>query len=138
MTNLEFYKKEIQEKYFAFAMRLKHSKGRYDLADAIYEVCRKPKGKKFILDWFLEEHKEPILDEVEKKYLRAVIRPFKNKKEVVITIIKVDMRGVENLEINIKRDYDFETTLYFPPFEKDTMYKGMELGKEYILEELGL
>ena len=41
----------------------------------------------FSADWW-EEYKEDILDEEEKKYLRAVIKPFRNR---VKYIKKVDM-----------------------------------------------
>lgn len=32
-----------------------------------------------ILSWLDMEHKEPILDDAEKKYLSAVIRPFRDR-----------------------------------------------------------
>lgn len=79
MTNLEFYKEEIKEKYKNFMRTTSQPYGRYDLADALYEVCWKRTGKKNIIDWLCEEHKEPILDEEEKEYLSAVIRPFRNR-----------------------------------------------------------
>lgn len=37
--------------------------------------------KKQAMQWLLSEYKEPVLDEVERKYLSDVIRPF--RKEVV-------------------------------------------------------
>lgn len=73
-----------------------------------------------------------ILDDVEKEYLSAVIKPFKNRISDIV-----------------KRKYDIEesyivihinngSSIYFPNFKKGTMYKGMEIGREYSLEELGL
>ena len=81
------------------------------------------------------EAKPEILDEIEKRYLRGVIRPFRDK---VKTIRKTDntMNGKDNeyLTITLKE----EPNMDFPNFEPNTMYKGMELYKEYTLKELGL
>ena len=80
--------------------------------------------------WLDQEHVEPILDEAEKKYISAVIRPFRN----------------DEMRICKKNDGDYEEYIFFageksfylPNFEAGTMYKGMELGRGYMLEELGL
>ena len=78
----------------------------------------------------LYEHKE-ILDEKEKKYLSAVIRPFKGKVDY---IKKFDITGKEFIYIHLKNNEDID----FPYFKKGTMYKGMKLDKRYTLKELGL
>lgn len=79
------------------------------------------------------ENKE-ILDEAEKRYLRGVIRPFKDK---VKYIKKCNFSDTENIKIGIKKNsYIWEIRL--PPFEKDMMYKNMEDDKQYTLEELGI
>lgn len=81
-----------------------------------------------------EEEKE-ILDEAERKYLESVIKPFRKRVE---RIRKSDYgRKGEYIEI---RYYEGGciASLLFPNFKKGTMYKGMELGKKYTLEELGL
>lgn len=39
-------------------------------------------------------------------------------------------------ENELKRDVFYIFSL--PPFKKETLYKGMEVGKYYTLEELGL
>lgn len=72
-----------------------------------------------------------ILDDVEKEYLSAVIRPFKDK---VIYIIKWDCAIGEYITIGISND----AAITFPNFKKGTMYKGMEADKKYTLKELGL
>ena len=82
--------------------------------------------------------KKPILGEVEKEYLSNIIKPFRNK---VISIAKLDseeMNGyeyicIEHLEVCSDRD-----CINLPCFKKGTIYKGMEVDKEYTLEELGL
>ena len=78
---------------------------------------------------------KPILDDAEKKYLSAVIKPFRNK---VYAIAKYD-DGADNyyIQIAIKQNVYFEY-IDLPYFKKGTMYKGMELKKEYTLEQLGL
>ena len=88
-------------------------------------------------NWLNSEYKEHILDEVEKEYLKAVIKPFKKH---VKTIMKAkQVATLYAITIDIEEKYNYETFLQFPPFEKSSeMYKGMELGKEYTLKELGL
>ena len=78
------------------------------------------------------EHKEEILDEAEKRYLRGVIRPFRDK---IKYIIKVKSSYDNNFYIRIVLNNDVST---LPYFKKNTMYKGMKIDKEYALEELGL
>ena len=140
MTNLEFYKEEIWD---ILTKRLQHSPEESVVYSSLTECYKKHTDATVVrlidlISWACEEHKEPILTEEEKEYLNAVIKPFKNKEEVAIVISKVAMCGVESLEISIKRNFDFETILCFPPFEKDTMYKGMKPNKCYTLKELGL
>lgn len=92
---------------------------------------------KKLTEWANSEYKKPILDEVEKEYLKAVIKPFKKH---VKTIVKAkQVATLYAITIDIEEKYNYETFLQFPPFEKSSgMYKGMELGKRYTLEELGL
>lgn len=78
------------------------------------------------------ESKSEILDEVEKRYLRNVIRPFRDK---VKAISLITAGGKSDCYINIELE---DETIYLPDFEINTMYKGMKLEKEYTLEELGL
>ena len=91
-------------------------------------------------DW--ELYKESILDDEEKAYLSAVIKPFKKR---VINIEKrkiYDFDGKSYYDIQIRINslyYDLPEYLAFPIFAKDSnMYKGMEDFKEYTLKELGL
>ena len=76
-----------------------------------------------------------ILDDAEKKYLSAVIKPFRNK---VYAIAKYD-NGDDNYYIQIMiKQYVYFEYIDLPYFKKGTMYKGMELKKEYTLDQLGL
>lgn len=79
------------------------------------------------------EYKPEILDEVEKRYLGNFIRPFKDSVE---TIRRLYSPTKEKDYIQVRYKDDRPTNL--PYFESDTMYKKMEINKNYTLEELGL
>lgn len=81
------------------------------------------------------EAKVEILDEAEKRYLRDVIRPFRDRVRSIEKFIF--STGRAKIGITVKND-DSYWYINLPPFEKDTMYKNMEEDKEYTLEELGL
>lgn len=74
---------------------------------------------------------KPILDDKEKEYLSAVIRPWRKK---VIHIKKSGTEKSEYLSINIREPFG----VMLPYFKAGTMYKGMELDREYSLEELDI
>ena len=77
------------------------------------------------------EYKPEILDETEKRYLRGVIRPFRDK----VTYIRkfVYSTGDAKIDIVVENWY-----ICLPTFPKNQMYKNMEDDKKYTLEELGL
>ncbi len=85
---------------------------------------------KKLTEWANSKYKEPILDEVEKEYLSAVIKPFRDK---VTGILKGD-NGSEFIRISVENDGAFR----LPYFKKGSMYKNMKTNKKYKLEELGL
>ena len=78
------------------------------------------------------ERKEEILDEVEKKYLADVVRPFRSKVRSVYKMASI-CSNKEFICIQL-RDENFT----LPYFEKGTMYKEMQTGKRYTLEKLGI
>ena len=82
--------------------------------------------------WLLEEYKESILDEKERKYLSAVIKPFK-VRWIIKHITKNECE--EYVEIVFE---DIHSDILFPNFKTGTMYKGMEAEKRYTPKELGL
>lgn len=75
-----------------------------------------------------------ILDDKEKEYLRAVIRPFRNEIKSICKTKSCSFSDFEYLAIDFK-DNDF---MNFKIFKKGTMYKGMQANKEYTLKELEL
>lgn len=83
-------------------------------------------------NWLEQEYKPPILDDVEKTYLSAVIKPF--RKDVRSITKQKNDEGYEWLRIIVEDN----KPLVLPGFKKGTMYKGMHAYKEYTLKELGL
>lgn len=81
----------------------------------------------------LFERKEEILDEVEKRYLTEVIRPFRKRIQFI-------QKKKEITEINpyIRIVCEDNDNLVFPYITDNSMYKGMEVNKKYTLKELGL
>lgn len=75
-----------------------------------------------------------ILNRKEKKYLKNVLKPFKDR---FIIIRKVNRDEIEFISIILKKGKSFEYA-YLPSFEKNTLFKNMELNKQYTLKELGL
>lgn len=78
---------------------------------------------------------KPILDEAEKRYLSNVIKPFRSEVKYIVKRNENKSEYFEDIRVVFEGRY---STLYFPYFEKGTMYKGMETDKEYSLDDLGL
>lgn len=78
------------------------------------------------------EVQDPMLDETERKYLSGVIRPFKDR----VRYIQKIAYSLEEKEFIVI--VCISGNIIFPYFKKGSMYKNMELNKEYTLEELGL
>ena len=80
------------------------------------------------------EYNTEILDETEKKYLKNLLRPFKNR-DVVITKSSTYANGRKEEYLHIGMD-NYDTEIFLPNFKANTMYKGMELDIDYTLQEL--
>lgn len=131
-TNLEHYKNKLKPIFqnFGFVPELmcKHIEQEVD------ESISKLKGEYYtdiILDWMSDPYKAPILDDVEKDYLSAVIKPFR-KRIKYIAIWDIDSKPFVHIELS------GGDCMNFPNFKANTMYKGMEPKKRYTLDELGL
>ena len=89
-----------------------------------------------LLIGYTEIIKKPILDDIERRYLSNIIKPFRDR---VVSIVKYDdYDRCEYIVIKYRNINGYTGRMYFPNFEKDTMYKGMKANKKYTLEELGL
>ena len=89
--------------------------------------------KERFLKWLLEECKEPVLDDAEKEYLSAVIKPFRKMIAYIVKAQDFD-DGKQCIRIILQNG----DGMHFPYLDDDAMYKGMEVNKEYSLKELGL
>ena len=78
------------------------------------------------------EIENSILDEVEKKYLRGVIKPFRDRVRFIRKNDYLD--GSEYLSFYMTDEPSWSMSL----FKRGSMYKNMELNKKYTLEDLGL
>lgn len=137
MTNAEWMIKsgykfsdlELEDRGSEFKIYLKDNAiGQYPQGFTMYEAAMK---------WLDMEHKEPILDDAEKKYLSAVIKPFRNDVKYIIkieSIYRLPDDGAEYIKICMCSDEEIN----LPYFRYGTMYKGMEPNRRYTLEELGL
>lgn len=135
---------DIHQGFFEDGFAIKEDDGRgfprwvFRLEDIEYVVKQKHfkslpnnyTGTIEVENGFIQE--KEILDEAEKRYLKAVIRPFKNR---VINIVKENCCD-GNCYISISLNNAEE--IFLPNFKKGTMYNGMEEDKEYTLKELRL
>lgn len=102
--------------------------GRDDCGDC---DCKECCIKSF--EWLNQEYKDPILDDVEREYLSAVIKPFRKKVDHIVKRTSTqEEQYIRIVLCNLER-------INFPYFNKNTgMYKRMEADRLYSLEELGL
>lgn len=136
MLNIEKYKDEIIEEYRNLLKNFDIDGNGNRINKAIQTVafkhCRKVlRGTSITFRWLFEEYEEPVLDNVERKYLSAVIKPFKGDVDYICKRLN---HGGYYIAI-VSNGSDVMKLPYFPNNE---MYKGMELDRRYKLRELGL
>lgn len=129
-TNLEQYKRELAKIFYQ----------EYGNPAAIFgkiktncdSNIRSNYGETYmydVLDWMSQPCKECTLSDTERKYLSAVIRPFR-KDVVAISKFKTWDNRSQYIHIEMKSNYSSS----LPVFPKGTMYKGMEDGRYYSLK----
>ena len=117
VSTLEFKLTKSGLLYWSNALQMwERSRAIEELLIGQYEIIKIPK---------------PILDEKEKEYLSAVIKPFRDK---VISISKKSANYGEFIDILI----DEAENINLPYFKPGKMYQGIGVNREYTLEELGL
>lgn len=79
------------------------------------------------------QFRKDVLDETERRYLKAVFSPFRNRG-VRVTKLKLPCSSNYYLWARLE-DGDY---LAFPSFPAGAMYNGIELHQRYSLEELGI
>ena len=92
-------------------------------------LCNLLNGK-----WELVKIPKPLLTEEEREYLSYIIKPFRDEIEYIHKFTCPN--STKEYLMGFIKDIGYHLEL--PPFVKGTMYCGIELGKEYTLEELGL
>lgn len=90
------------------------------------------------LNQTIEVEASDILDKEEKKYLSAVIKPFRNEVTSIEKIASLLYNDEAFLQITTESKKRGKLRIVFPYFSKNTMYKGMKDNEPYKLEELGL
>ena len=138
MLNIERYKDELKKcKLVALDCQMYQLRKECKEAESGFcfsnpcSACREDN-----IEWLLSEHQ--ILDDAEKRYLKGVIRPFRKDVKFIKKINNFDAQKII-IEVFIFINSDkLIGSLQLPYFDRETMYKGMEAGKEYTLEELGL
>lgn len=131
MLNIEKYKKEVIARLDTCQMeRMINDITGFNYCGSAHDHCTP--CAEYVYKWLLSEYKESILNDAEKKYLSAVIKPFRKN---VMDVIKTQYSGgKQSIRIRIcAGDY-----VELPLFNNNTMYKGMDVGKYYTPEELGL
>lgn len=136
-TNLEHYKEELKGIYgslnaYPLAM-INEIKNRLDRNIKHGHETGNEQFTDDILDWMAQPYRRPILDDAERKYLSAVIKPFRYSVTSITKYVENELNS-EYISISVKMEDD----ICFPLFDMNTMYKGMKAGKDYTLEELGL
>lgn len=132
MLNIERYKNELnQNKGLQLDCEIYKIRKKFEAKNGVCVEKTCSECKKENIEWLLSEYK--ILDDAEKRYLKGVIRPFKNKVKSIAKL--ADMRCTEEY---IYMFIEGSANAALPRFDEGTMYKGMELGRRYTLEELGL
>lgn len=90
------------------------------------------------MNWLLEEYKEPILNNEEKEILNQLVvanSVISNKKLVYVQKVLVSNYSNKSCLLLMFEDCN---GIYTARFNTDCIFKRMEDGKRYILEELGL
>lgn len=136
MLNIEKYKDQIlniqKEKWLSIECAIGTVRGVHFPCNQKCNACRL-----LSLTWLFKECKEPILDDAEKKYLSAVIKPFRNRVNYIMKEETFDCPTDCPTEF-IHIDLSDGNIADFPNFKANTMYRGMEVDKYYTPEELGL
>lgn len=132
MLNIEKYEKELRKTGTCFALTKQGKPVKCDgfrCIDCAFDAGCIIKR----MNWLLEEYEEPILDDIEKEYLSAVIKPFRKR---IKSFKKTDYPS-NSAFISIAMDKCEH--IFLPVFKLNSgMYQGMKTNKEYTLEDLGL
>lgn len=91
------------------------------------------------IEWMYSEYKEEILSDDEKEIVRSMCDFIHKFGCTVIAVRKCDVgNGYCLIRATFKYTVTGRLYLIDSPYFNDDMFVGMEIGKEYNLEELGI
>lgn len=101
--------------------------------------CKCSDCQKKCLEWMYSEYNEPILSDEEKDIIISMIYSLHKIGCTVNYVIKdVNENGIAYFMIDYANHaFGYREMMASPYFKKDK-FNGMEIGKEYTLEELGI
>lgn len=139
MLNIEKYKDEIKKVFFKCYYGKNPSNYLETIGEAIMEVAisNSDCNTSFeeVLCWLCAECKEPPLTDEEHDYLKVVFKPF---WQDIAYVKKDNDSDGEYLIIKFKKGRLIDEEAFSPYWREGTFFKGMEVGKTYTLEELGI
>ena len=140
MLNIEKYKKEISELVnednilpcaIATVAGIRKEKPCY------YQDCEGCHKK--CLEWMYTEYKEKILNDDEKDIIRSMIYFLQKIGCTVNYVIKdVNKNCIAYFIIDYENNAVGYSEMMSSPYFKKDKFNGMEIGKKYTLEELGI
>lgn len=129
-SGYKFSDLDLEDRGSEFKIYLKDNAiGQYPQGFTMYEAA---------MNWLDSEHKEPILDDTERAYLSAVIKPFRERVWYIRKAVADDTSVYKCSYYILIRFNDGGNDMNFPVFHEPDMYKGMKFGKTYTPKELGL
>ena len=90
------------------------------------------------LEWMYSEYNEPILSDDEKDIVKALCDAVNKFGCTVNYVIKHDNDCNSYIRINCEKIVSGRRETIYSPYFTNDKFKGMETGKEYTIEELGI
>ena len=101
------------------------------------QACKECQKK--CLEWMYSEYKEEILSDDEKDIIKSIIKVIRKLECEVNYVYKSECRNGDCfIRISFRNIVTGRLELMDLPYLNNDMFKGMELGKNYTLEELGI
>lgn len=140
MKNIEKYEQEISKlvnKGSSLECSIATVSGIREEKPCFDQVCKECHNK--CIEWMCSEYNEPILSDEEKDIIRSMIYSlYKIGCNVNYVIKDVNENGIAYFMIDYANHaFGYREMMASPYFRKDK-FNGMEIGKEYTLEELGI
>ena len=131
LIDLSTYEFKFTEDYMMYY----HTEGDYWEKASFVTLCNLLNGKYKVI-----KLPKSILSEKEKKYLSDFIDPFKSQVTYIEKRYLKDFKGNEKefISIGIRENEKYWRQMELPLYDAGKYYKGMEIGKEYSIKDLGL